>query len=204
MEQVLLSLLVTLAAMLTSQYYRQQRRQREARETARLVEAERIIALLSGVQPGVWDQDELRSRVESTARDLWSLPTQDELARVAQWAQPAVLSLATAGWPGRAVRRDVKLRLLEPASFVQVHEGGEQDRVVARLRAQWECTWLNAKGGVVKRERRRPFRSYHHWVHINGLGWQLTTISDTPPLDEPSPSSVSCRILPSQPVEQSP
>jgi hypothetical protein len=203
-EQLLLSLLVTAAAMLTGQYVRQQRQRREARETARLVEAERIISLLSGKQPGVWDQEELRGRVESTARDLWSLPTQEALANVAQWAQPAVLSHATGAWPARATRREVKLRLLEPAAFVQVQEGGEQDRVVARLRAQWEATWLNATGRVVKRERQTAFRSYHAWVHIDGLGWQLTAISSEPPLDEAPPSSVSCRIMPSEPVEQSP
>jgi hypothetical protein len=203
-EQILLSLLVTLAAMLTGQYYRWQRRQRQARETARLVEAERIIALLSGTQPGVWDQDELRARVESTARELWSLPTREDLARLSQWVQPAVLAPITADWPARAARREVRLRFQEPAAFVQVHEGGEQDRVVARLRAQWEATWLDATGREVKRERRAAFRSYHSWVHIDGLGWQLTAVSAEPPLEEPPPSSVSCRILPGEPVEQSP
>lgn len=196
MEQILVSLLVTLAAVLAGQVYRWRRAQRQTRETARLVEAERIVSLLSAQQPGVWDHDELRMRVETTARDLWSLPSREEMARLALWVQPAVLEPALARWPDASARREVKLRVLEAPSFVQVHEGGDQDRLVARLRAQWEATWVDPKGRVIRRERQRTFRSYHAWVHIDGQGWQLAAIAPSSPLEEPPPSSVSCRILP--------
>jgi hypothetical protein len=201
-EQFLVSLLVTLAALLAGQAYRWRQAQRQARETARLVEAERIISLLSAQQPGVWDHEELRMRVETTARDLWSLGTREEMAHLAMWVQPDVLAPALARWPQDTARREVRVRMVEPPAFVQVHEGGEQDRVVARLRAQWEATWLNAKGRVIRRERQRAFRSYHTWVHIDGQGWQLSAISAEPPLQEPAPSSVTFRILPQVATEE--
>jgi hypothetical protein len=201
-EQFFVSLLVTLAALLAGQAYRWRQAQRQARETARLVEAERIISLLSAQQPGVWDHEELRMRVETTARDLWSLGTRDEMANLAMWVQPDVLGPALARWPHDTARREVRVRMVEPAAFVQVHEGGEQDRVVARLRAQWETTWLNPKGRVIRRERQRAFRSYHTWVHIDGQGWQLAAISAEPPLQEPAPSSVTFRILPPVATEE--
>jgi hypothetical protein len=195
-DQIVMSLLVSLAAMLTGQALRQRRRARSARETARLVEAERIVSLLSGRQPGVWDQDDLRDRVESTARELWSAPDREAIARVAMWAEPPVVEREIGSWPASAVRREATVRFSERASFVQVQEGGDADRVVARLRASWEASWFDARGKRVKREVQRLFRSYHAWVHIDGLGWQLRSITLTPPLDEAPPSSVSCRILP--------
>ena len=202
MEQFLVSFLITLVALSTSHYYRWRQRQRQALETARLVEAERIIALLYATQPGVWDQEELRARVESTARDLWSFPRRDEADPLAQWVHPDLITRALSSWPARAERREVTVKLLEPVAFVQVQEGGEQDRLVARLRAQWEATWLDAAGRAIKRERRRLVRTYHAWVHIDGRGWQLTGISDEPPMQEPPPSSVACRIMPQAAPEE--
>ncbi|MNS07294.1 hypothetical protein D3C72_387340 [compost metagenome] len=201
MEQLLVSMLIAVAALLAGRAFRWRRRRRLAQETARLVEAERIVALLSARQPGVWDQDELRSRVEGTARDLWSLPTRDAMAPLAMWIAPSILNQHLDRWPARAERREVRLRMLEPASFVQVQEGGEQDRLVARLRAQWEAIWHDARGRVIRRERRAAFRTYHAWVHIDGQGWQLTAISTEPPLEEPAPSSVACRIMPQDAAE---
>jgi hypothetical protein len=199
MEQYLAPIVITAAAIGTSLYRRWRDHQRQARETARHVEAERIIALLSAKQPGVWDHEELRSRIRQTAEELWSLPTREQLARLEPWVSPKLLAETCHAWPAQASERQVKLQFRSPVSFVQVNEGGPAlDRLVARLTAQAETTWFDNRGKAMKQEKRSAQTTYHTWVHIDGQGWHLEAIAPHAPTDEPPPFSVSCRILPQE------
>lgn len=189
------------AALAASLVQRWRLRKKDGNDTARYVEAERIVSMLSARQPGVWDQEDLRERVQAVARDVWSLPTRDALAQLHSWVNPSILDQVAGAWRGD--RRELDVRFTAPVSFVQVNEGGPgPDRLIARVSARWDGSWLDAKGQAVKKERKGPHTTYHTWVHIDGQGWQLDAIADKPPTSEPPPSSVSCRILPQTAVEQ--
>lgn len=178
-------------------------RARQGRDTARYVEAERIIAMLSARQPGVWDQEDLRERVQATARDCWSLPTREAMGRLQSWVGPDLLAELNRAWPQGCESREVTVRFATPISFVQVNEGGPgPDRLIARVNAGWEGNWLDANGQPRKRERKAVHVSYHTWIHIDGQGWQLEAIADRAPEGEPPPSSVTCRILPQELAEE--
>jgi hypothetical protein len=178
-------------------YRRWSERRRRGVEAARNVEAERIIALLSSRQPGVWDVDDLRERVATTARDLWSAPDREALARLETWVHPDLLGEQARTWPPRAERREVRVKFVQAPAFLHVAEGGpDHDKVIARVESEIEGAWLDAHGKRLRRERRGAAATYHHWIHIDGQGWRLETIAPEPPVDAPPPSSVACRILP--------
>ena len=179
-------------------------RRRRGVEAARNVEAERIIALLSARQPGVWDIDDLRERVGATATDLWSAPDRPALDRLQTWVHADLLAQVAKDWPARAERREVKVKLLAAPAFFHVAEGGPgPDRVIARVTAEVEGAWLDGGGKRVKRDRRAASTTWHHWTHIDGQGWRLDQVAALPPLDAPPPSSVACRILPQGATEES-
>lgn len=197
LDSPLVVLAFSLAAVAGALLHRRLLRRRLGKETARYVEAERIIALLSSRQPGVWDQEDLRERVQKMARDLWSLPTREALTQLQTWVNPGLLRESLGGWPSRGDRREVTVRFTSPVAFVHVNEGGPgPDRLIARLNASLESAWYDARGRLLKKERQGARASYHTWIHIDGQGWQLDAILDTAPAHEPPPSSVSCRILP--------
>lgn len=203
MEQLLIAFAISAAAMGAGLLVRIREQQRQAAEQARHVEAERIVALLSARQPGVWDHEDLRARMQDTARDLWSLGTREDLARLDTWVNPLLLDAEKNAFPARAVRREAVVTYKAPVRFMQVNEGGpEVDRVIARLSASRESTWLDAQGKKVKHERQGTADTFHIWIHIDGQGWHLEAIAKQPPTNEPPPSSVSCRILPQTPVEE--
>ena len=193
------------SAVIGAQVYRRwHERRRRGVENARNVEAERILALLSARQPGVWDADDLRERVETTARELWTLATKTELDRLRTWIHPELLNRHLQAWQPRATRRELRATFRTPPAFVQVVEGGPgPDRVIARVEASVEGDWLDAAGKRVKRDRRATVVSYHHWIHIDGQGWRLDQIEPQPPIGEPPPSSVACRIMPLGASEES-
>lgn len=202
MEQVLVAIAIAAASLGTGMLVRMREQQRQAQEQARHVEAERIVALLSARQPGVWDQEDLRARMQETARELWSLPTREALGRLETWVSPALLDAERQAFPARADQREAVVTYKAPVTFVQVNEGGATaDRVIARLTASRESTWLDAKGRKLKHERQGPTVTYHTWIHIDGQGWHLEAIARRAPEGEPPPSSVTCRILPQAPVE---
>jgi hypothetical protein len=193
----LIALAFASAAFAGAFWQRTRLRRNNGSQTARYVEAERIIAMLSARQPGVWDQEDLRERVQKIARDFWSLPTREAFSQLQSWVNPALLKQTHMTWPGRSERREVTVKFTAPVAFMQVNEGGPgPDRLIARLTAQLESAWFDAKGKVLKKERQRVRATYHTWIHIDGQGWQLDAIADAPPAGEPPPSSVSCRILP--------
>lgn len=195
----LTALVFAASAVGASLWQRRRMRRRQGSETARYVEAERIIALLSARQPGVWDQEDLRERVQKIARDYWGLPTRESMGQLQSWVNPQLLRQAVLGWPMKSERREVTVKFTAPVAFVQVNEGGPgPDRMIARLTAQLESLWYDAKGKLLKKERQGARATYHTWIHIDGQGWQLDGIADAPPTSEPPPSSVSCRILPAQ------
>lgn len=208
MESVLFPILITVAAVGAGLAVRMREATRQTRETARMVEAERIVALLSNRQPGVWDQDELRSRVQQTARDFWLAPTREALAGLAQWVGPELLASAREAWPSASVKRESTVAFEGRVAFMHVSEGGEPaDRLIARLVAKRETRWLDANGKAFKHDRPRTTATFHTWIHIDGQGWQLTAIAEAMPSSEPPPSSVSCRILPqpaTEPLEHNP
>jgi len=193
------------SALVGAQVYRRwNMRRRRGVESARNVEAERIVALLSSRQPGVWDADDLRERVETTARDLWTLPTLAAMERLQTWVHPELLSRTQRAWVPRAVRRELRAAFRSPPAFVQVVEGGPgHDRVIVRIEASVEGDWLDAAGKRLRRDRRSPEVTYHHWTHIDGQGWRLDQIEALAPVGEPPPSSVACRILPLAASEES-
>jgi hypothetical protein len=185
-------------------YHRWNMRRRHGVESARNVEAERIVALLSSRQPGVWDADDLRERFESTARDLWTLPTAAAMERLQTWVHPELLTRTLRTWVPRAVRRELRAAFRSPPAFVQVVEGGPgHDRVIVRIEASVEGDWLDAAGKRLRRDRRNVELTYHHWTHIDGQGWRLDQIEAQAPVGEPPPSSVACRILPLATSEES-
>lgn len=197
MDFVLIGVSVVSAFLGAQAYRRWNMRRRRGVENARNVEAERIVALLSSRQPGVWDADDLRERVESTARDLWTLPTPADMERLQTWVHPELLGRTQRAWVSRAVRRDLRAAFRSPPSFVQVVEGGPgPDRVIVRIDAAVEGDWLDAAGKRLRRDRRGAEVSYHHWTHIDGQGWRLDQIDPLAPIGEPPPSSVACRIQP--------
>lgn len=202
MEQVLIAIAIAAASLGVGMLVRMSEQKRQTHEQARHVEAERIVSLLSSRQPGVWDHEDLRARMQETARDLWSLPTRDDLGRLETWVSPTLLDGERQTFPPKAARREAVVTYKAPVSFIQVNEGGPTaDRVIARLTASREATWLDEKGRKVKQERQGTAVTYHTWIHIDGQGWQLEAIAKRPPEGEPPPSSVSCRILPQTPVE---
>jgi hypothetical protein len=203
MEFYAAPLAITAAAFVAGLFQRRKARQQAALERARHVEAERIIALLSGKQPGVWDQDELRSRIQATARDFWALPTLAELAALETWVAQPLLDELKARWPKGAARRLATVQFRVPVAFMQVHEGGPgPDRLIARLVGLRETTWLDEADRRVRHERKAPFATYHSWIHIDGQGWRLEDVASQLSADEPPPSSVSCRILPQASPEE--
>lgn len=205
LESVLFPIVITAAALGAGLAVRVRAAQRQTRETARMVEAERIVALLSSRQPGVWDQDELRHRVQQTARDFWTAPTREALAGLAQWVGPDLLASARQHWPSASVKREATVAFEGRVAFMHVAEGGPHaDRLIARLVAKRETRWLDANGKAIRHDRQRVSQTFHTWIHIDGQGWQLTAIAEAMPTSEPPPSSVSCRILPqaaSEPLE---
>jgi hypothetical protein len=203
MEQLLVAFAISAAAMGAGLLVRMREQKRQAAEQARHVEAERIVALLSARQPGVWDHEDLRTRMQDTARDLWSLSTREDLARLDTWVAPALVDAEKSAFPMKSVRREAVVTFKAPVRFMQVNEGGpEVDRVIARLTASREATWLDQAGRKLKHERQGTTVTYHTWIHIDGQGWHLEAIAKQPPTNEPPPSSVSCRILPQTPVEE--
>lgn len=207
MESLLFPLLITAAALGAGLAVRLRENKRLTHETARMVEAERIVALLSSRQPGVWDQDELRSRIQQTARDFWTAPTREALSGLAQWVGPALVAEGREAWPAASVKREATLTIEGRVAFMFVSEGGEDgDRLIARMVARRETRWLDASGKTVRHERGRGKASFHTWVHIDGQGWQLVAIADRLPENAPPASSVTCRILPQQaePQEHNP
>lgn len=196
MENLIPTAAITACALVAGLYQRRRMRMREALERARHVEAERIIALLSTKHPGVWDQEELRGRIQAIAKDFWSFSTRAELARLETWVSSTLLNQLRALWPNAAARRMATVQFKGPVSFMQVNEGGPgPDRLIARLSGQRETSWLDAEGRKLRHERKAPFHSYHTWIHIDGQGWRLEAIGETISAGEPPPSSVSCRIL---------
>lgn len=163
---------------------------------ARHVEAERIVALLSARQPGVWDAEDLRERVVERAKACWGSGTLADLARLETWVAPRLLAELQA-WPKGAERREVALRLEERARFVAVTEGGPgPDRMIARVMAGWEASYLDAAGKRVKVERQAFGPSFHTWLHVDGQGWVLEAMSSEEPPGEPPPSSTMVRVMP--------
>lgn len=197
MDPIVVGVFAAAAFVGATTYRRWTERRRRGVEAARNVEAERIIALLSARQPGVWDIDDLRERVATTARDLWAAPDRAALERLRTWVHPDLLGETVRAWPARAERREMKVKLLQPPAFIHIAEGGEDaDRVIARVEAEVEGTWLDGDGKRLRRERRTSLATYHHWTHIDGQGWRLDRIAPLPPVGEGPPSSVACRILP--------
>ena len=197
MDPVVVACCIVAAIVGATTYRRLTSRRRQGAENARNVEAERILALLSARQPGVWDVDDMRDRVHATARDLWTLATRTDLERLQTWVHSDLLAETLRTWPARAFRREMRASFPHPPAFVQVVEGGPgEDRVIARVEAALEGDWLDIDGRRVRHERRPMTVSYHHWTHIDGQGWRLDHITSVPPVGEPPPSSVSCRIMP--------
>src|SRR5205085_1884554 len=91
-------------------------RKKDGNDTARYVEAERIVSMLSARQPGVWDQEDLRERVQAMAKDVWSLPTREALNHLQSWVNPAILEGVKRAWRGD--RRELDVRFTAPVSFV--------------------------------------------------------------------------------------
>lgn len=205
MELTLIAILAAVAGAIAGASFRRfKTRRRSGVDVARNVEAERIIAMLSARQPGVWDVDDLRDRIAETARDLWSLSTRDDMARLQTWVHADLLEETLSIWPARAIRREVRVTFRGQPAFIHVAEGGDDDdRLIARLDAACEGAYMDAKGRRLKRDHRPLRSSYHHWVHIDGQGWRLDSIALQPPTSVDPPSSVSCRILP-QDVEDPP
>lgn len=203
MEPILVGVFAAAAFVGATTYRRFAERRRRGVEAARNVEAERIIALLSARQPGVWDIDDLRDRVGTTARDLWAAPDRAALDRLQTWIHADLLGETLRAWPARAERREARVKLLQPPAFIHVAEGGQTpDRVIARVEAEVEADWLDGQGKRLKRERRTSLATYHHWTHIDGQGWRLDAIAPLPPVGEAPPSSVACRILPQGAAEE--
>lgn len=197
MDPIVVGVFTAAAFVGATTYRRWTERRRRGVEAARNVEAERIIALLSTRQPGVWDIDDLRERVATTARDLWAAPDRAALERLQTWVHPDLLGETARTWPARAERREMKVKLLQPPAFIHVAEGGQApDRVIARVEAEVEGDWLDGAGKRLRRERRTSLATYHHWTHIDGQGWRLDKIQPLPPVGVDPPSSVACRILP--------
>lgn len=171
--------------------------------SARQAEAERIVAALSAKQPGVWDADDLRERVMATARDLWSAPTRADLDHIRMWVHPELLTRIVNEWPAQAARRDVVVQFKDAPAFVHVLEGGPgADSMTARVVASVESVYFDARGRQIKRVRKGARASYHRWVHIDGQGWRLDMIAHHLAVDEPSPFSVSYRVLTSPDAEE--
>lgn len=199
MDSYLAPLAITAAAIAAGAARRWRAYRLQALETARHVEAERIIALLSAKQPGVWDQEDLRDRMRGIAEQLWSAPTRDALAPLEPWVSASLLAQALREWPPRAARREVKLEFA-PVAFMQVHEGGPRsDRVVARVIVRRETAWYDAQNRLLRRRREGSRTTYHTWEHVDGQGWHLEAIAPGAPTAEVPPYSVSCRILPQSP-----
>ena len=196
--ELLLILTCAVSAWLGASLYRAYTGRRVSREmSARNVETERILAQLSAQQPGIWDLDELRAHVERVAEQFWAAPTPLELEVVKNWVRRDMVEAQLSRWPAAAVRREAVVTLEHPAAFVHVTEGGNgPDRVIARLSARIAQDFINAEGRCIRTERHPAWPSYHHWVHIDGQGWQLEAITETFPRREAPPSSVSCGIVP--------
>lgn len=189
-------LLAAAAAVAGAWFTRQWLAKRQGQAVARHVEAERIVALLSARQPGVWDVDDLRERVVERAKACWASSSLEDLARLETWVSPRLLAELRA-WPQGATKREVRLRMEERPRFVSVTEGGGgPDRLVAKLMAGWDAIYLDARGKRVKQERRSYGPSFHTWLHVDGQGWMLDAMGGEEPMDEPAPSSVMVRVLP--------
>jgi hypothetical protein len=176
---------------------RRQATQRRELESARNVQSERILSLLAGQQPGVWDAEELRDLVTRTAVAFWSAPTREALEGQQAWVRPDMLSRQAALWPADAVRREAAVTLARPPVFVHVTEGGPGvDRVIARFEAHISQDFFLADGTCIRTERHPVTASYHLWHHEDGQGWRLEAISERFPSHEPIPSSVAVGIRP--------
>jgi hypothetical protein len=201
MQSVLLAISGVLVGALAYRYWLF--RHSSLAVAARQAETERIVAALSSKQPGVWDADDLRERVLSIARDLWSAPTRADIDRVQMWVHPELLTRVINEWPTRGVRRDVVVQFKEPPHFVHVMEGGPgADSLTARVVASIEAVYFDSRAKQIKRVRKGPRATYHRWVHIDGQGWRLDGITHHLPVDEPSPHSVSYRVLASPDAEE--
>lgn len=196
--ELLLILTCALSAWLGASVYRAYTGRRDLRQmSARNVETERIIALLSAQQPGIWDSEELRAHVQRVAQEFWAAPTPAALEVVKNWVRSEMVDVQLARWPAGAVRREVEVSFEHPPAFVHVEEGLETpDRVIARLSARIAQDFINAEGRCIRTERHPAWPSYHHWIHIDGQGWQLEAITENFPRRENPPSSVTCGITP--------
>lgn len=204
MDPIIVGVFAAAAFVGATTYRRYTERRRRGVEAARNVEAERIIALLSSRQPGVWDIDDLRERVATTASELWAAPDRASLERLQTWVHGDLIAEALRAWPARAERREAKVKLLQAPAFLHVTEGGPgPDRVIARVEAEVEGSWLDGAGKRIRRERRTATATYHHWTHIDGQGWRLDQVAPLPPVGESPPSSVACRIMPEGATEES-
>lgn len=193
MDSYLMPLVIGGSAFVFGFFQRLRQFRRDQEQLARHVQAERILALLSQRQPGVWDHEDLKARIGQTAIELISAPTPEALAPLRAWVVPALLEQA---WLKNAERREVNAQLEGTVSIMQLHEGGPgPDEVVARLTLRHETTWRR-DGRVMKKQRLRPTKFYHHWRHIDGQGWQLEAITRSIDPAAAPPYSLSCRILP--------
>ncbi|MEB3283888.1 MAG: hypothetical protein VKN33_01195 [Candidatus Sericytochromatia bacterium] len=176
-------------------YGRYTERRDNIKLSTRNVETERIIALLSVHQPGIWDSDELRAQMQRVAEEFWSAPTPEALEVVKNWVREEMVETQLSRWPTGAMRREVAVTFEHPPAFVHVQEGDPgPDRVIARLSARIAQDFINAEGRCIRTERHPAWPSFHHWVHIDGRGWQLEAITETFPRREGPPQSSSCNI----------
>jgi hypothetical protein len=204
MHAYLMPLACVSTAFLGALYQRIRAERHIQTERARQLETERIVSVLSAKQPGVWDQDELRQWTSAIAREFWSAPTPETIARLQGRVSPELLAAAQAHWPHGAVRRDFQVRLSGPVVFIHVVEGAPWgDRLIIQVKAEWEGRFFDRTGLALKHEKQKRFVSFHTWAHTDGFGWELQAIDKRPPLLVTPPTSVSCRLMPELAFEES-
>lgn len=149
-------------------------RRKLAREAGRRVESERMLAMLSALQPGVWDVDELRALVAERFGRWLCASTPGELAALETWVSPARLQEA------RSRRTRPAPVTASRVAFVHVEEGDSGDRVVAR---------------VSYRQGARARLAYATFRHVDGQGWLLMETGSHLPHGLGAPRSVRCRMV---------
>lgn len=150
---------------------------------ARRVEAERLLALLSDQQPGVWDAETLKGLIAQVSAAFVSPPSREALERLAPWVASDVLAARTQ----RFGRRHPAVKAISVA-ILQLQEGGDApDQVVARVRLRRAGRAVAPRAGLL----------FETWRHHDGHGWRLEALASATEPDLPPSFSVSCRVMPS-------
>src|SRR5690242_13817937 len=109
--QALSPLAVVAGALGAGLFQRWRAARRQKVEIARNVQTERLLTLLSVEQPGVWDHEDLRTRMTTFAEEVWTLPSREALETLRFWLSPTLWKQLQKAWLRRADRREARLRL---------------------------------------------------------------------------------------------